>query len=765
MGRGNSPLFLSIMAQKLKIAHFAAFCPQITGQYATVKDMIQAERSVGIDARFIATSINNKKIAECSSKLQEDGWFKTTEPNWAKSADILMRHSCIPPRFLNLGIPIMMSLHGRPESTFIIEYVGLMRIYQLISEVKDDYRYKGWITFWDEHRFFHEQKLPKDSVYYVPAMVDLNEYNPKGTAVKFEKGGGSPNIIIADMWRHDSTPYMLLYAAALFREKYCPTAKVQIFGVPQKKADSVIKVMRANGVIGNMTHRVKPMSNVYRGGDILITPHSIATRIVRESLACGLPIVAGSSCKYTKYRADSKDIKSFAKQINKCWTDLQKDESGMKEATRAVAEKEFNIERAGEAVKKAVTDVLRKELASWETKEGISFKKYKTYNDYVKHQSSKMKNVFVRVGKKYNTIYRQSLADRVGRIVRKTNRLEKGMSVLCLGARDGTEVRAFQDAGFFAVGLDLYPLSQDYVLKGDFQKLVYPDNSVDIVFMNCLDHVYDLDSLLKDIIRILKPSGFFLVDFSSIESVNNDRWASCRWNNLEDIGLYIRNRGFAVEVITGFFDSYFTNMICFRSQGGLHRADVINSYIKKYNFADYLEIGSKEKETFDRVVCENKTSIDPNYDSDYKMTSDKYFAQCNSDMFDIIFVDGCHVAEQVFRDINNSFRHLRPNGIILVHDCNPTQEYLQTKETEQVLENDNWCGDGWKAFAKIRMTRDDLTAYVIDRDYGIGVLHKGGQTIYPEDKNMDELDWGYLNKNRKELLQLREPEEWMIKTK
>src|SRR5215216_3610430 len=57
--------------------------------------------------------------------------------------------------------------------------------------------------------------------------------------------------------------------------------------------------------------------------------------------------------------------------------------------------------------------------------------------------------------------------------------------VLCLGARQGTEVRAFIDRGGFAVGIDLNPGEKNrYVLIGDFQELQFATGSVDIVYTN-----------------------------------------------------------------------------------------------------------------------------------------------------------------------------------------------------------------------------------------------------------------------------------------
>lgn len=742
--------------KKICVAHFAAFCPNVTGQYATVKDLIKAERSVGIDAQFIATSINNKRIANIETEKKKDGWLESCNPEWAKKADVIMRHSCIPDKYKSLGIPIIMCLHGRPESTFIIEFVGLMKIYKLISEVREDSRYKGWITFWEEHRFFHEQKLPKDRIYYVPAMVDLDEYNPKGKRVNFT---GSPKILIADMWRHDTTPYTMLYAAAKFKEQYCPESEVHVVGVPEKKADSLIRLMKKNGVITNMTHRVKPMSNVYRGADLLITPHNIATRVIREALACGLPVVSGEPSKYTKFAANPKNINAFAEEMNKCWKRIKKDSQLMKKEARETAEREFNIENAGKAVLAAIEDVLEKEKSCWAKKNGIWTRNYKNYKSYINHQKSKIGSCLSDVGDKYRKVYRQSLVKRM-KVLEKDGRLNKGMNVLCLGARDGTEVRAFRDVGCFAVGIDILPISKEEVLLGDFQKIKFPDNSADVVFMNCIDHVYDIDGLLKSVINVLKTSGFFIVDFGPVECIKRDRWASLKWDSLMEIGDYIKNSGFSIECIQTFNDNYFTYMICFRSLGGLTRTDIINSFIREKGYKSYLEIGVKEGENFNKIVCEQKYGIDPNYSCDYEMTSDKFFESCNSDRFDIIFIDGDHKAEQVLRDIKNSLEHLNKKGTVLIHDCNPPQEYLQGKEPEKI---DNWTGDGWKAFARMRMTRDDLSCYVINRDYGMGVITRTGQNIYADNMEIDELDWKYLQKNRQELLRLREPEEWMTK--
>ena len=39
--------------------------------------------------------------------------------------------------------------------------------------------------------------------------------------------------------------------------------------------------------------------------------------------------------------------------------------------------------------------------------------------------------------------------------------------------------------------------------------------------------------------------------------------------------------------------------------------------------------------------------------------------------YDLVFVDGLHIADQVERDIVNSLAALAPGGMVVLHDCNP----------------------------------------------------------------------------------------------
>jgi ubiquinone/menaquinone biosynthesis C-methylase UbiE len=71
------------------------------------------------------------------------------------------------------------------------------------------------------------------------------------------------------------------------------------------------------------------------------------------------------------------------------------------------------------------------------------------------------------------------------------------------------------DCGAFAVGIDLEPGERNpYVVNGDFNRTVFPDRSVDCVFTNSLDHAFDLDMVLREVARVIKSSGRFVLELA-----------------------------------------------------------------------------------------------------------------------------------------------------------------------------------------------------------------------------------------------------------
>ena len=176
----------------------------------------------------------------------------------------------------------------------------------------------------------------------------------------------------------------------------------------------------------------------------------------------------------------------------------------------------------------------------------------------------------------------------------------------------------------------------------------------------------------------------------------------------------------------------------------MNRYDIINRFIQERDYKSFLEIGTAQGETFNRVQAEVKVSVDPDKrtNATYVMTSDEYFSKRKyhkNQQFDIVFVDGLHTAEQAYRDVQNAIKHLSSNGVIIMHDCHPTTEDMQKPFHGQHF----WTGDVWKAFFKLR---SKLTAmmYTLDYDFGCGVIDysKDAQdSLYELDVPMESMTY------------------------
>lgn len=184
----------------------------------------------------------------------------------------------------------------------------------------------------------------------------------------------------------------------------------------------------------------------------------------------------------------------------------------------------------------------------------------------------------------------------------------------------------------------------------------------------------------------------------------------------------------------------------------IYRYDIVNALIEKYNFTKYLEIGVNNGDMFTKINCSHKVSVDPEQYgyTTHQMTSDDFFNDLDeNEKFDIIFVDGLHVADQCYRDIENSIKHLSDGGFIICHDMNPPSEWYARSLKEYEADHNWWNGDVYKAFVKFRQNYQNYSSCVLyDCDWGLGVITKGiGQNIMKVDiDNMSFKEWEQ-NKN------------------
>jgi predicted O-methyltransferase YrrM len=191
------------------------------------------------------------------------------------------------------------------------------------------------------------------------------------------------------------------------------------------------------------------------------------------------------------------------------------------------------------------------------------------------------------------------------------------------------------------------------------------------------------------------------------------------------------------------------------------RTELINMLIDKHGYKSYLEIGvntpAQPGYNWVGINAETKHGVDPNVETTYKMTSDEFFKGHISQSYDIIFIDGLHLYEQVHRDIVNSLEHLTDGGCIVVHDCNPVEEITQRRERA----SDAWHGDVWRAIVRFRMNEPHLSMCTVDTDEGCCVIRHGSQVTMSIPSAINPYEYSFLENNRKHALNLVSVEDFV----
>ncbi len=223
----------------------------------------------------------------------------------------------------------------------------------------------------------------------------------------------------------------------------------------------------------------------------------------------------------------------------------------------------YGIGPAARARKKGAKTKRRQEKFDserWQQGEATAHRQYGSYDEYVSHQASKLDKIEHRLKEVQEEDFKE-----FSRRFSTCEQLAGARSVLCLGARLGTEVKALHKLGYFAIGIDLNPgKDNSYVLPGDFHHVVFPDASIDAIYTNALDHVFELKKVMQEVFRLLKPNGIFIVDlppgyeegftpgeyeasyWSTIESASNDicEFGSLNLDSQRDVGQQRRDQWF-----------------------------------------------------------------------------------------------------------------------------------------------------------------------------------------------------------------------------
>lgn len=141
----------------------------------------------------------------------------------------------------------------------------------------------------------------------------------------------------------------------------------------------------------------------------------------------------------------------------------------------------------------------------------------------------------------------------------------------------------------------------------------------------------------------------------------------------------------------------------------------------------YLEIGVQQGLTLERVAASTRVGVEPEprFQKDdlpdgvavYVGTSDEYFRQLGEGIvFDLVFVDGLHLAEYAYRDVVNALSALKPGGAVLIDDTVPVDRWASLRDESEThlqrrirnLPPGGWQGDVWRVLLALDAHHSDL---------------------------------------------------------
>lgn len=169
---------------------------------------------------------------------------------------------------------------------------------------------------------------------------------------------------------------------------------------------------------------------------------------------------------------------------------------------------------------------------------------------------------------------------------------------------------------------------------------------------------------------------------------------------------------------------------------GEHYYQVLTRLHRVLEPQSYLEIGIRDGRSFALARCAS-VGIDPAFNIIpaavvnkpashlYRMASDAFFARHDPKALlggpvDIAFLDGMHLFEFLLRDVMHVERHCRPNSILVLHDCLPSDIGMARRDRHwseaagPTRSPSAWAGDVWKVLAILRALRPDLRIMVLD---------------------------------------------------
>ncbi|KAL9246543.1 hypothetical protein vseg_020064 [Gypsophila vaccaria] len=177
---------------------------------------------------------------------------------------------------------------------------------------------------------------------------------------------------------------------------------------------------------------------------------------------------------------------------------------------------------------------------------------YATYESYIEKQLNKTLNPRLRQIwktrdwdrkiKVFSSFFQAFVDDKL---------LTRQSKALCIGARVGQEVEALKRVGVSdTVGIDLVPCPP-LVIKGDFHKQPFGEDTFDFEFSNVFDHALYPDRFVGEIQRTLRPGGVCVLHVAV--SRRSDKYSANDIFSVDPlVGLFNRSDLVRVSKVDGF---------------------------------------------------------------------------------------------------------------------------------------------------------------------------------------------------------------------
>lgn len=348
----------------MKICHFTNYVPRRSGMYESVKDQIKYERREGAESYFIDPNERNR---EGRPELVDDGWLSPSPWSVAEEADVWVCHAKIPAELQNKYFDkkaTVCVLHGPSEHMLFTEWMTERKTEAFHLHIRILWSYDATVVLnkheWDVMILFDEH----DRLHYIPNSIDLERY--QDASVQPWVYRHHPAVCSFDVPRLEKLPANLIWSAPKLKKKY-PDARMNIFSLELESITTWRNMFcKSKGrelelSCENIQLKNDDLRPFQKGADIMFNNNfsGILSRVGMECMAMGVPVVSYGG-EYTRYHAKIFDMDSIAEQLGRCWRDLSKEGSTLRETTLNYANEHFD--RAKEVPKyiKLYEELLKK---------------------------------------------------------------------------------------------------------------------------------------------------------------------------------------------------------------------------------------------------------------------------------------------------------------------------------------------------------------------------------------------------------------------